>query len=552
MLESMTPPYSRRDVLRAAGAAALAGTAGGLASGTASAAPTSPDALVGFLHGVASGDPFSESVVLWTRVTPTPESAPGSGVGPDVQVTWQVSTDERFRRVIARGAALAGAGRDHTVSVVANGLRPATTYWYRFQSAGYDSPVGRTRTAPAVGSAVAALTMGVVSCANWQAGAFAAYRHLADRDDLDLVLHLGDYLYEYAPGEYQARDVVVRPHDPPVETTVLRHYRRRHAQYKTDPDLQRLHARSPFVVTWDDHESANDAWAGGAENHDPATEGTWSDRRSAAARAYAEWMPVRFGDDGRLFRRLAFGSLASVSMLDLRSYRDEQASSPIDPGIDDPNRSITGAEQMRWLLEGLSSVDVQWKIVGNPVMITPVRFPSTLSTGELAAIHQLTGSGGIDGVPYNVDQWDGYTADRNRVVRHLRDHAVADTVFLTGDIHSAWACDIPADPLTYPATGDSVATELVCTSVTSDNLDDILRVPPRTASIAVEAAFRAANPHVKHLDFDSHGYSVVVVTPASLRMDWFALADRTDPASTARLSTSWGVDAGTRRVRRLA
>ncbi len=542
---------SRRDVLRTAGVATLAGVAGGLASGTAAAKPRSTSSTTGFLHGVASGDPLPDGVVIWTRVTPTPGSTPGSGTGPDVQVTWQVSTDDRFRRVVAKGATVTGGARDHTVSVDVRGLAPATTYWYRFTNEGRRSPIGRTRTAPAPGAGVASVTAGVVSCANWQAGAFAAYRHLAERDDLDVVLHLGDYLYEYAPGEYQARDVVVRPHDPPVETTLLEHYRRRHAQYKTDPDLQRLHARTPFVVTWDDHESANDAWSGGAENHDESTEGTWSDRRAAATRAYAEWMPVRFGPDGRLYRRLGFGSLASISMLDLRSYRDQQASSPVDSGIDDPDRSITGTEQMTWLLEGLSSEAVQWKIVGNPVMITPVRFPSTLSTGEIAAVRQLTGSSGIDGVPYNVDQWDGYTADRHRVVRHLRDRAIADTVFLTGDIHSAWACDIPADPLTYPASGDSVATELVCTSVTSDNLDDILRVPPRSASLAVESAFRAANPHVKHLDFDSHGYSVVVVTPAALRMDWFALDERTDPASPARLSTSWMVDAGTQRVRRV-
>lgn len=543
---------SRRDVLRGAGLATLAGAAEGLASGTVTvtAKPNATPSSTGFLHGVASGDPLPDGVVIWTRVTPTPTSAPGSGTGPDVQVTWQVSADDRFRRVVAKGATITSATRDHTVSVDVRGLAPYTTYWYRFEVGGQASPIGRTRTAPATGAAVASVTAGVVSCANWQAGAFSAYRHLGDRDDLDVVLHLGDYLYEYAPGEYQARDVVVRPHDPPRETTQLEHYRRRHAQYKTDPDLQRLHARVPFVVTWDDHESANDAWSAGAENHDPSTEGSWTSRRAAAARAYAEWMPVRFGLDGRLYRRLGFGSLLSVSMLDLRSYRDQQASSPVDPGVDDATRTITGSEQMEWLLDCLSSSDVQWKIIGNPVMITPVRFPSTLSMTELAAVRQLTGGTGIDGVPYNVDQWDGYTADRHRVIRHLRDRAIADTVFLTGDIHSAWACDIPADPLTYPVSGASVATEFVCTSVTSDNLDDILRVPPRSASLAVESAFRAANPHVKHLDFDSHGYSVVHVTPAALRMDWFALDERTDPASPARLSTSWIVDAGTQRVRR--
>jgi alkaline phosphatase D len=203
---------------------------------------------------------------------------------------------------------------------------------------------------------------------------------------------------------------------------------------------------------------------------------------------------------------------------------------------------------MDWLLGNLKSTGPQWKLVGNPVMIAPVRVPSTLSTAELAGVQKLMGGTNISGVPYNVDQWDGYEADRNRVVRHLRDNAVKDTVFLTGDIHSGWACDIPADPSTYPATGDSVAAELVCTSVTSDNLDDILNVPPRTGSVAVENAIKAANPHVKYLDFDSHGYSVVDVTPAGVRMDWYVLAERTSASSGSTLSTSFNVQANTGKV----
>ncbi|WP_354349905.1 alkaline phosphatase D family protein [Pseudarthrobacter sp. PvP090] len=501
-----------------------------------------------FGHGIASGDPMPGSVLLWTRVTPTPESLPGSGAGPDVSVRWEISADAAFTKVVARGTASTGPARDHTVKVVADRLLPATSYWYRFTLGQEISPVGRTRTAPAAGAVVDRLKFGVVSCANWQAGYFSSYRHLAARGDLDAVLHLGDYLYEYAPGDYQARDVVVRPHDPAFEMTQLGHYRRRHAQYKTDPDLQSLHAAAPFIVTWDDHESANDAWQGGAENHTPGVEGAWNERFAAAHQAYAEWMPVRYEPGGQLYRRLDFGSLASLSMLDLRSYRDQQAANGADPSISSPARTITGAAQMDWLLGNLTSAGPQWKLVGNPVMIAPVRVPSTLSTAELAGVQKLMGGTTINGVPYNVDQWDGYEVDRNRVVRHLRDNAVKDTVFLTGDIHSGWACDIPADPATYPATGDSVAAELVCTSVTSDNLDDILNVPPRTGSIAVENAIRAANPHVKYLDFDSHGYSVLDVTAAGVRMDWYVLAERTSAGSGATLSTSFNVQANTGKV----
>lgn len=538
--------FTRRDVLRAAGTFAVAGAAASPLR--LPSAVSAPAATGKFRHGVASGDPIPGGVLLWTRVTPTEDALPGTGAGPEVTVTWEVSNSPDFRRIVARGATPTGPGRDHTIKSDVRGLQPATTYWYRFRMGREVSPVGRTRTAPATGAPMDRLRIGVVSCANLQAGWFSAYRHLAAQPDLDLILHLGDYLYEYSPGEYQARDVVVRPHDPAVEMTVLEHYRRRHAQYKQDPDLQSLHAAAPFVVTWDDHESANDAWSGGAENHTEGAEGRWQERRAAAQQAYAEWMPVRYDAGGQLYRRLAFGSLASISMLDLRSYRSEQISGPTDQGVDDPDRSITGNAQMDWLLNGLSSQESQWKLVGNPVMITPIRFPSTLSTAEVGAMQQLLGTTTVDGVPYNVDQWDGYGADQSRVLRHLRDHAISDTVFLTGDIHSGWACDLPADPATYPLNGNSVGVELVCTSVTSDNLDDIFRAPPRTASLAVETAFKANNPHVKYLDFDSHGYSVLEVTPAGLRMDWYVLSERTDPGSGAALSQSWRVAAGTRKV----
>lgn len=528
----------------------MVAAAGGVGSlGAGAAADMAAAAGTGaFRHGVASGDPWADSVLLWTRVTPSPDALPGSGMGPDVTVGWEIAADAGFRNVVARGKATAGPARDHTVKVIAGRLAPRQDYWYRFTWGQSVSPVGRTRTAPAIGSPVDRLKFGVVSCANWQAGYFSSYRHLARRGDLDAVLHLGDYLYEYGVGEYQARDTVVRPHEPAHEMTQLEHYRRRHAQYKSDADLQALHAAAPFIVTWDDHESANDAWKGGAENHTQGIEGAWTDRAAAAQQAYAEWMPVRYEQGGQIYRRLDFGSLASLSMLDLRSYRDQQAVNGTDGAVQDPARTITGAAQMDWLLGNLTSSGPQWKLVGNPVMIAPVRVPSTLSTAELAGVQKLMGGTNISGIPYNVDQWDGYEADRSRVVAHLRDNAVKDAVFLTGDIHSGWACDIPADPATYPATGDSVATELVCTSVTSDNLDDILGVPPRTGSLAVEGAIKAANPHVKYLDFDSHGYSVLEVTPAGVRMDWYVLAERTSAGSGSTLSTTFNVHANTGKV----
>lgn len=547
-MDTPRPPLSRRTALQLA-AVTGTGLAAASVAGPAAATPPARSRPGVFGHGVASGDPLPDGVLLWTRVTPTAAATPGSGAGPQVDVAWQVATDPAFRRIVRRGTVTTGPARDHTVKVDVRGLSPATTYWYRFTFGGTTSPVGRTRTAPAPSARPARLRMAVVSCANLQAGWFTAYRHLAARTDLDLVVHLGDYLYEYAPGEYQARDVVVRPHDPPREMVSLADYRRRHAQYKADPDLQALHALAPWVVTWDDHESANDAWSGGAENHTPGTEGAWSARRARSQQAYAEWMPVRYTPGGRLYRRLRFGRLASLSMLDLRTYRDRQVASPVDPALDDPDRTLTGPQQLDFLLDGLADRAVQWKLVGNPVMIAPVRFPSTLDGRATAAIAEmLEAPVSPAGVPYNVDQWDGYPAERARVLDHIRDNGITDAVFLTGDIHSGWAADLPADPTTYPATGDSLAVELVCTSVTSDNLDDILGSPPRTASLAVETAIKANNPHVKFLDFDSHGFSVLEVRPAGVQMDWFVLTDRTDPASAAVWSTSWRVPAGSATV----
>ena len=529
-----------------------AGTTGAVALGVGG--PAAAEASGGhFRHGVASGDPWPHSVVLWTRVTPAAGASPGSGRGPDVRVGWQVARDPAIADVVRSGAVTTGALRDHTVKLVADGLAPDAAYFYRFLVDGERSPVGRTRTAPAPQALPRGLRFGMVSCTNWQAGYFAAYRHLAARGDLDAVLHLGDYLYEYGPGEYGygPSNVDVRTHAPGHETVSLQDYRRRHAQYKTDPDLQALHAVAPWVVTWDDHESANDSYRRGAENHQPKTEGRWSARRAAAYRAYDEWMPVRLGataalgDGHRVHRRLRFGRLADLSMLDLRSHRSKQLAHQLG-GVDDPDRTITGDPQMAWLKDGLRSSAAQWKLVGNPVMIAPVVFPP-LPQDATRPVADVTGLLPPEGVPYNLDQWDGYTADRHELLGHLADHGIDGTVFLTGDIHSAWANDLPADAGTYPAS-PSLATEFVCTSATSNNLDDMTGSPPRTTSLAVEAGVQANNRHVRYLDFDSHGYSVLDVTPARVQVDYYVIGDRRDPDAGVSWSASWATEADSNAV----
>ena len=516
-----------------------------------------------FAHGVASGDPKPRAVVIWTRVTPSRRATPGSGAGPTVTVRWEVATDPGFRRVVRRGGFSTGPSRDHTVKVDVTGLKPATWYHYRFSYNGARSRVGRTRTAPGRRATPRHLRFGVVSCANLQAGWFSAYRHLARRDDLHAVLHLGDYLYEYAPGEYGygSSNEDIRPHDPPREMVSTADYRRRHAQYKTDPDLQDLHAKYPWIVTWDDHEVTNDQWKGGAENHQD-DEGDYRKRRARAHRAYDEWMPVRMNgtadlrDGTRLFRRLRFGKLAEISMLDLRTYRDEPVETPAPPApfpqeeVDDKNRRILGKRQLVWLRDSLRWTQPQWKIVGNPVMIAPVNF-GALPDDLIQPINDVTGLVPEDGAPYNTDQWDGYTADRNRVLRYIDNHAIKDVVFVTGDIHSGWACELPLDASDYayenPAR-ETAGVEFVCSSVTSNNLKDITGDSSGATSESVEEGIKANNRHIRYLNFDDHGFSVLDINRKRAQMDWFIIGDRADRNTEATWETSWRTRSGTSRI----
>ncbi|MDH6465497.1 alkaline phosphatase D [Micromonospora sp. A200] len=536
----MTNTLDRRTLLRMAGASAGTAVLAGATLAGAGAAHAAGDV---FLHGVASGDPLPDGILLWTRITPTLDATPGSGVGPDVEVTWQVATDPDFVTVTAQGQLTTGTTRDHTVKVAVSGLAPATTYWYRFGYAGGWSPTGRTMTAPPTDAAIDRLRMGVVSCSNWEAGYFAAYRRLADRGDLNLVVHLGDYLYEYGTGQFDAGGTVVRKVEPAHEALTLADYRIRHGLYKSDPDLVALHAALPWVITWDDHEVANDAWSGGAENHTPSTEGAWADRVAAARRAYQEWMPVRMGEDGAIYRRFRYGQLAELSMLDLRTYRSQQASGT---AVDDPRRTVTGDAQMTWLKAGLAASTARWKLVGNPVMMARVdvgSLPAWL-LGPLGTLLGIPQNGAV----LNADQWDGYNADRNELVDHLRATGTRDVVFLTGDIHTSWANEV-----TTKSTGLSnpAAAEFVVPSVTSDNVNDFLKLPAGNPLSALGAGLiRSTNPHVRWTELDGHGYGVLEVTPQHCRMDWYHLADRTRAGSASRWVAGFSVGAGSAKLRR--
>nr|WP_245694606.1 alkaline phosphatase D family protein [Streptomyces abyssalis] len=511
---------------------------GGTANARTAAAPE-------FLHGVASGDPLPDGVLLWTRVTPAPDALPGSGKGGPTSVTWEVAEDEAFSKVVAHGTTGTTAATDHTVKADVRGLAPDTAYWFRFSAGGVNSPAGRTRTAPAEDADAANLRLGVVSCAQYEAGYYASYRHLAGRADLHAVLHLGDYIYEYGHEEYPLEGGAVRTVQPEHETVTLADYRVRHGHHKLDPDLQAMHTAHPLIAIWDDHEIANDTWSGGAENHTPGVEGEWADRRRAAKQAYFEWMPVRTSTEGNTYRRIRFGRLADLHLLDLRSFRDQQASIGDGDVIDDPDRSITGRKQLDWLKSGLSSSTARWRMVGTSVMIAPMAFGS-VPAHLLGPLAELLGIP-KEGLALNVDQWDGYTDDRRELLTHLRDQRIDNTVFLTGDIHMAFANEVPVKAATYPEDAP-VATEFVVTSVTSDNLDDVINAAPDTVSSVAEAAVRAANRHVRWLDMDSHGYGVLDIDAERAQMDYFILSDKEDRGATSEVRRSYRTLSGTQRL----
>ncbi len=493
---------SRRDFCAALAVASTAAPALALARPLA---PYANDADRGlFQHGVASGDPDHDGVTLWTRVSPR-------GRGAKVQVKWLVALDPWCRKVVCDGKVETDAGRDYTAKVEPHGLLPGMTYYYRFKAQGGWSPIGRTRTLP-VGD-VDRLRLAVASCSNYPFGFFSAYAAIAARADLDAVLHLGDYTYEYANGTFGDGASLGRLVQPERETVTLEDYRLRHATYKSDPDLQEAHRQHPFITIWDDHESTNDSWRDGAENHQPETEGDWETRKGQSIRAYYEWMPIRDGRrrDRPIFRRFRFGKLADLLMLDTRLYgRDQQAASLTDVAtINDPSRQLLGAAQEQWFLERLTRSEVrgaQWRLVGQQVMFAQL----SLDFGRSIA---------------NADQWDGYKPARDRVLTHLTEQGIDNTVVLTGDIHSSWGNDVapnPFDGSQYdPSTGaGSVAVEFVTPGVTSPFL---FPDTPAGAAQAAGAAIQigAISPHMHYIELFRRGYLLLDIDRERVQGEWY-------------------------------
>lgn len=523
------PGLSRRQFLRNAGLASLAVAAAPLldacsrsepaASAAGGPLPTEPPgaavapSAASFLHGLASGDPLTDRVILWTRVT---ADAATVDAGRALAVDWLVSLSTDLSAPVASGRYLTSAARDYTVKVDPAGLASYTTFYYQFSVTLADgrlvkSPIGRTKTAPRAGEADR-LRFASTSCQNYSYGYFNAHAAIALKPDLDAMIFLGDYIYETGG----ASTVPGRDHVPDHEIISLADYRQRHAQYKTDPDLQACHRQLPWICIWDDHETTNNSYQTGAENHTEATadapnEGVWEIRKGWAVRAYFEWMPIRDNADtrfdsvdgegyrpegnGSIQRTLRYGDLVDLIMLDTRlAGRAPQ----LDTTTVSPEQTILGAAQREWFLAELSSSTAQWKLVGQQMTFAPIK---------VVPLPEAQG-----GTYLNSDAWDGYRYDRNAVMNHIRDQAIGNVVFLSGDTHVVTAFDLPiepSDPTQYnPVTGaGSLAVEFSNNAVANVGV--------------IGPIFQANNPHLKYDSIGICGYLLLDITPARVQGEYF-------------------------------
>jgi alkaline phosphatase D len=555
---------SRRHFIRVLGGGALAG-ASLLQAGPALAGRHGGFASREFTHGVASGDPLHDRVVLWTRISPVARRG-------KVPVFWEVALDRHFRRVLRRGVVRTSVREDYTVKIDVGGLPAGRELFYRFQSGRAVSTTGRTRTLPR--GAVDQVHLAVFSCANYPAGYFHAYAAAARRDDLFAAVHLGDYIYEYGRGGYASEDAAAlgREVDPDGELLALPDYRRRYAQYRSDPDCQALHAAMPMIAVWDDHEIANDTWKDGAENHEPG-EGDFGLRRAAAIRAWHEWMPTRVSDPRRperIYRSFDFGRLLSLHMLDTRVIgRDRQLdyADYFTPGgfdaaafaadMGDPERQLLGAEQLAWLQGQLAGSDATWQVLGQqvlmgrmdipaPVALQRIGFsdytalvykaqtaPQTLTPAEQAILAEPA-------IPYNLDAWDGYAVAREQVLGTAR-ALDKNLVVLAGDTHNAWASDL-AD-----AAGNAVGVEFATSSVSSPGLEAYF---PAEDPERVAAGLTALVGPLRYANTADRGYMVLTATAEACFAQWHYVST-VKSAEHARIDGPvWGTlpGAGNRRL----
>ncbi|HET6970454.1 MAG TPA: alkaline phosphatase D family protein [Phenylobacterium sp.] len=511
----------------------------GLGAATpAAAAETAKAGGVKFLHGVASGDPKTDRVILWTRITP-------DQAGGQVAYRWRLTPVDRRGGGARRGAGVTGPERDYTAKVDVAGLEPGRAYTYEFEAAGVTSPMGRTHTLPA--GPVKDYVLAYASCALYPNGYFNAYQAIADLDRVDLIIHLGDYIYEYGGEKSYGMDSAVaahRPHDPPHECVSLADYRRRHAQYKSDPALQAAHARAPWIVAWDDHETANDSYKYGAENHQPATEGDWATRKAAALKAYFEWQPIREPAKGQSLaeagaRSFAIGDLATLVMLETRlTARTRQLTYEHDLPVADGKPDLAGFEkkwkdpahrmmspgQEAWLgheLETSVKGGQAWQVIASGVVMGRLKVPDPakeLTAEQIAAlapdaqrrVKRMAGPSAL-GLPYGLDMWDGYPADRERVYDRIK-AAHARPIVISGDSHAFWANELS------DAAGQRVACEFGGTSITSPGADDYFK------GVQMGPMFVKVSPEVKFCDQAAKGFVRLTLSHGEARGDLMAVS----------------------------
>jgi alkaline phosphatase D len=533
--------YSRRDFLRLS---AYGFGAAVISTGLMGCNSDSNNIAVSFAHGVASGDPLADKVIIWTRITPRDADV------ERVTVHWEVSTDSDFADLIHQGSTTASIDRDFTVKVDIQNLSPDTRYYYRFICNDKISPEGVMKTLP-VGS-IDRVKMAVFSCANYPAGFFHAYAEAAARKDIDVAVHLGDYLYEYPMGGYATEDAQAigraLPDDNNTELFSLADYRKRYGLYRTDSDLQKLHQSLPFIAVWDDHEIANDTWKNGAENHSE-TEGDFTERKLAALQAYFEWIPVRPAsedDEETIYRQFVFGDLVSLYMLDTRVIgRDEPLdyASYLDPitgamntaqftaDLSDPNRTLMGADQLLWLQQSMATSTARWDVLGQQVLIGRMNIPAALLSDftrleEIVSIKiRMDGSDPTvtdeeallvtTDIPYNLDAWDGYAYERELVMQ-MAQALDKNLVVLSGDTHNAWASNL------IDASGNAVGVEFATSSVSSPGLETYLGLEGADDATLkqVELSFVTLINGLSYMNISQRGFMVVSFTQDEATCEW--------------------------------
>ncbi|TOA76423.1 alkaline phosphatase D family protein [Vibrio parahaemolyticus] len=550
---------SRRDFMKVVSSTAVATGLIGCGS------DDNESVAVSFEHGVASGDPTQTQVIIWTRVTTTASY---------VDVSWQVASDMEFSNVVQSGVFTTDTGRDFTVKVDVQNLNANSQYYYRFMVGEMMSEVGQTQTLPEDG--VEKASMAVVSCANYPAGYFHVYREILNQHEqspFDVVLHLGDYIYEYGVGGYASEDAAALGREPSkgIECITLDDYRKRYAQYRQDADLQALHAKLPMIAVWDDHELANDTWKNGAENHQD-DEGRFIDRRAAAAAAWTEWLPVRENTISNMliYRQFSFGNLVNLMMLDTRLVgRDKpldyfSLSAPTMEAIGglvaqsrSADRELLGTEQLAWLMNEFNTHDAKWNVLGQQVLMSRMELPSSVMTAMfqlftsteekktealLAVNTAITGyladpSADPISLPYNLDAWDGYYVEREKVYQ-LAKASSGNFVCLAGDTHNAWASELK------DVSNNPIGVEFATSSVSSPGLEEYLALDP-VAIAQMEYTLPHLVSELQWADIKQRGFMRVTFTADAAQSTWYLVSTikdkkyqvRTKSASTTNGTT---------------